>query len=172
MQVSYHFGQLTPCLQWYWSQIWSKPKDQWEESSWKLPTDPAISFKLDLGSKKFFHQGDHFLRGFKNKKENPRGLASNSLKTSKLQIFCKFFAIFCKFNFINRIYMASGPQKGILLGGFIRGQVDLQWRPYLLIKGTHTWCTFLSLSDHLQIAWYTWLMDLVTCHGLQMASKM
>ena len=93
MQVSYHFGKLTPCLQWYWSQIWSKPKDQWEESSWKLPTNPTISFKLDLGSKKFFHQGDHFLRGFKNKKENPRGLASNSLKTSKLQIFCNILQI-------------------------------------------------------------------------------
>ena len=99
----------------------------------KIAYQPAISFKLDLGSKKFFHQGDHFLRGFKNKKENPRGLASNSLKTSKLQIFCKFFAIFCKFNFINRIYMASGPQKGILLGGFIRGQAAILHRTF--VKG-------------------------------------
>ena len=40
---------------------------------------------------------------------------------------CNFFKIFGNFNFTNGFYIASGPQKGILLRGFIRGQIDLQW---------------------------------------------
>ena len=40
---------------------------------------------------------------------------------------CNFLAIFGKFNFTNGFYIASGTQKGILLRGFIRGQIDLQW---------------------------------------------
>ena len=49
----------------------------------------------------------------------------NSLKTSKMQFFLQFLANFCKFNFIIGLHIASGPQKGVLLGWFIRGQVDL-----------------------------------------------
>ena len=83
MQVSYHFGKLTPSPQWYWSPIWDKSMDQWENSSWKLPLTHVISFELHLGSKKFFHLEDPFRMGFKYKKENDWNLASNSLKTSK-----------------------------------------------------------------------------------------
>merc|ERR1712240_656890 len=45
-----------------------------------------------------------------------------------------FFSFFFKLNLINELYIALGPQKGILLGGFIRGQMVLQWRPQCLIK--------------------------------------
>ena len=47
-------------------------------------------------------------------------------KPQNAKFFCNIFAIFCKFNFNDGLHMASGPQKGILLGGFIRGQVGLQ----------------------------------------------
>ena len=40
-----------------------------------------------------------------------------------------FFSFFFKFNLNNELYIAPGPQKGILLGGFIRGQLGLQWEP-------------------------------------------
>ena len=53
---------------------------------------------------------------------------------------------FLKFNSRTALHMAWGPQKGILLRGFIRGQMDLQLRPWTFIEKTPTWCTFLSLS--------------------------
>ena len=46
----------------------------------------------------------------------------------------KFFSFFFKFNLTNELYIASGPQKGILLGGFIRGQMVLQWRLDIVSK--------------------------------------
>ena len=62
--------------------------------------------------------------------ENMWNEASNSLKTSKMY----FFSFFFKLNLINELYIAPGPQKGILLCGFIRGQMVLQCRPRCLMK--------------------------------------
>ena len=36
--------------------------------------------------------------------------------------------------------------KRYIVRGFIRGQMDLQLRPWTFIQKTPTWCTFLSLS--------------------------
>ena len=101
-----------------------------------------------------------YLIGFQKNLMPHLNETSNSLKTSGLRFlvifkiifhhFFIFFSLFFKFDFRNGLHMARGPQKGILLGWFIRGQVVLQWRPQFLIKWNLTWCIFLSLSEHVQ----------------------
>ena len=101
-----------------------------------------------------------YLMGFKDNYWPQLNEASNSLKTSGLDFlvifsivfhhFFIFFSLFFKFDFRNGLHMARGLQKGTLLGGFIRGQMVLQWRPQFLIKWNLTWCIFLSLSEHVQ----------------------
>ena len=62
-------------------------------------------------------------------------MASKTEKYHVLVIFLQvFFSIFCKFNLTNGLYIAPGPQKGILYGGFIREQMAFQWRPWTFIK--------------------------------------
>ena len=80
--------------------------------------------------------------------------------------------MFGKSNFTNGFYIASGPQKGMLLRGFIRGLIDLQLEamnfhqinPYMIyLFEPLIWCT---------LPWYTLLMTFVTSHGLSWPPKL
>ena len=127
----------------------------------KSYTEMAMVCVHRMSKWKFLTLGQiKYLIGFQKNLMPHLNETSNSLKTSGLRFlvifkiifhhFFIFFSLFFKFDFRNGLHMARGPQKGILLGWFIRGQVVLQWRPQFLIKWNLTWCIFLSLSEHVQ----------------------
>ena len=80
-------------------------------------------------------------------------VASNGRHFQKKIIFSYIKCIFSQFLLQYHIRYTLRTSKRYIVRGFIRGQMDLQLRPWTFIKETPTWCTFLSLSFNIH------------CHG-------
>ena len=85
----------------------------------------------------------------------------NGLKPQNCQNFANFLQFFCIFNFTNRLHLASGPHKGILLGG----PLVTRWSSSLghgLSPNKHLHDLPFWASHFMYIA-----ITFVTYHGLQ-----
>ena len=105
--------------------------------------------------------------------------ASNSLKNSSILFWSCFFFVYMdkmhyfsivfKFIFSNGLCMAWGPQKGILIGGFIwgpqKGQVVFQCRQNYNTKTEQKEPVWINLMFIKQIIWYVYFVGTVMCNG-------